>query len=292
MTLRVFKWVGITVCVLLCLLITAYVIIYFRVNARITKKYDVTLEKINVMYDSAAIARGSRIVGIRACKECHGEDLSGRVMADDNVIGRFVTANLTRGKGGLRPDFTEEDWVLAMKHGLRRDGSPLLLMPSHELSHMSEEDMSSIIAYCSTLPAVDNELPPSKLGPLAYVLTEFNQIPLLPAEMTDHSKPLVDAIKPEASVAYGKYLAVTCVNCHGENYKGGKSPVPGGKDRPDITSAGNPGKWTLHEFMHVLRTGETPDGRNLNQEEMPWAITKSYNDTELEALHLYLKSLK
>lgn len=206
MTLRVFKWVGITVCVLLCLLITAYVIIYFRVNARITKKYDVTLEKINVMYDSAAIARGSRIVGIRACKECHGEDLSGRVMADDNVIGRFVTANLTRGKGGLRPDFTEEDWVLAMKHGLRRDGSPLLLMPSHELSHMSEEDMSSIIAYCSTLPAVDNELPPSKLGPLAYVLTEFNQIPLLPAEMTDHSKPLVDAIKPEASVAYGNIL--------------------------------------------------------------------------------------
>ena len=292
MIVKILKRVGIGIGVLALLLIVAYFVICIRVDMRMAKKYDVSPPSINVSYDSASIASGSRIVGIRACRECHGDDMSGRIMADDNVIGRFVTANLTRGKGGLPEDFTEQDWILAMKHGLKRDGTPLLLMPSHELSHMSEEDMADVIAYCSTLAPVDNELQPTKLGPLAYVLTEFGQIPLLPAEMTDHNKPLVTSIKPEATVEYGRYLAVTCVNCHGDNYKGGKSPVPGGKDRPDITSMGNPGKWTLDEFMHALRTGETPDGRKLDPAEMPWGITKTYNDTELEALQLFLKSLK
>ena len=288
---KFFRIIGITLGCLVTILIIAYGAIYLRVSSRINKKYDVKAETIEVNYDSASLVSGERLVAIRACRECHGKDLSGSVLVDDAMIGTFVVKNITKGSGGLRPDFSVEDWVLALKHGLRRDGTPLRLMPSHEFSLMSEKDMADIIAYASRTPPVDRVLPEFKIGPLAYVLTAFDLIPLLPAEQTDHTKPLVHEVKVEPTEAYGKYLAAMCINCHGSNYKGGKSPVPGGKDRPDITSTGNPGKWTVDQFMHTLRTGETPEGKKLNPEDMPWTITKSYNDVELTALRLYLTSL-
>jgi mono/diheme cytochrome c family protein len=274
------------------LLLLAYALIYLRITNRLNKEYRVKAEPLSIHFDSASLASGERLVAIRACKECHGSDLGGNVLIDDFLIGRFVVKNLTRGKGGLPSDFTTDDWVLALKHGLGRDGRPLKLMPSHELSEMSEKDMADIIAYCSLLPDVDREMPSFKIGPLAYVLTEFDKIPLIPAENTEHDKPFAKNMKPEATEEYGKYLAAMCVNCHGSNYKGGKSLVPGGKAPADISSTGNPGKWSHQQFMHALRTGETPEGKNMKPEEMPWTITKNYSDTELTALHLFLVSIK
>lgn len=292
MVRKIIKGIAVAFGSLLVILLLAYFIIYIRVSYRINKKYDVTAEQITIHYDSGSVASGERLVAVRACKECHGADLSGNILVDDFLIGRFVVKNLTRGKGGLPEDFSVDDWVLAIKHGLKRDGTPLMLMPSHELSQMSEEDIASVIAYCSQIPKVDRELPSFKMGPLAYILTEFDKIPLLPAENTDHSKPFVSSIKPEPTKEYGKYLAVMCINCHEKNYKGGKSPVPGGKDRPDITSTGNPGKWSQAQFMRALRTGETPEGKKMNPADMPWTITKNYSDMELTALHLFLTSLQ
>jgi mono/diheme cytochrome c family protein len=288
---RILKGVVVTFGVIIAVLLVTYIFMYIQVERRMNKVYDVAAEPITVRHDSAAIAHGERLVAVRACRECHGEDLGGRTLIDDFPVGRFVVKNLTRGKGGLRKDFEEQDWVLAMKHGLRRDGTPLRLMPSHELSHMSAEDMSDIIAYCSQLPNVDRQLPEFKIGPLGYILSALDQIPLLPAENTDHNLPFVNRVQAEVSATYGQYMAVMCVNCHGDKYKGGESPVPGGKYRPDITASGNPGKWTEQQFIHALRTGETPEGKKMNAEDMPWTITKNYNDTELKALRLFLKSL-
>lgn len=289
---KIFKGILLTIGILITLLSLAYFIIYIQVNSRMTKRYSVTAERVHVEYDSASLASGKRLTAIRACQECHGADLGGNILIDDFMVGRFVVKNLTRGKGGLPDEFDTDDWVLALKHGVRRDGTPLKLMPSHELSLMSEDDMADIIAYCNQLPKVDRELPSFKIGPLGYILTGLNQIPMLPAENTDHNKPFSSKVKPEATIAFGKYLAAMCMNCHGENYKGSKSPVPGGKDRPDITSTGNPGRWSSDQFMHALRTGETPEGKKMKPEDMPWTITQHYSDVELEALHLYLRSLK
>ena len=290
--MKVVKRIAVGLLLLFMVLWLTFLVIFMRVTKRINKEYAVTAAPISISYDSASLAAGERLVAIRACKECHGQDLGGNVLIDDFLIGRFVVKNLTRGKGGLPSTFTTEDWVLAMKHGVGRNGKPLKLMPSHELSEMSEKDMADIIAYCSQLPNVDRELPPFKIGPLAYVLTELDKIPLLPAEKTDHDKPFAEAVLPEATAAYGKYLAAMCINCHGPNYKGGKSPVPGGKDPADISATGNVAKWTPAQFSHALRTGETPEGKKMKPEEMPWTITSHYNDTELEALRLFLLSVE
>ena len=157
---------------------------------------------------------------------------------------------------------------------------------------MTESDMAAIIAYCSQVPPVDRKPKEFKLGPLGYVLSEFGLIPLLPAEITDHERPFAKEIKKDVSAAYGEYLATICINCHGKDFKGGKSPVPGGKYVADISSTGNPGKWSHEQFVTALHTGVTPEGKKLNPAEMPWTITTSYTKDELTALHMYLQTIK
>ena len=269
-----------------------YGYVYFDINRRAEKSYDVAVKTIDIKYDSATLALGQRLVNTRACSECHGKDLGGATLNDDALIGKLVSKNITKGKGGLPPDFGVSDWVRAMKHGLTREGKPLYLMPSHELSLLAESDMAAIIAYCSQLPPVDRVPGEFTLGPLGYILSEFGLIPLLPAEFTDHNRELKKDVKREVSAAYGEYLSTICINCHGANLKGGKSPVPGGKYVADITATGNPGKWSHEEFITALHTGVTPKKKTLIPSEMPWTITKSYTEDELTALHMYLQTLK
>lgn len=289
---KIFRIIGIALGVLVAILLLAFVFIYFDMNSRISKVYDVNIEPIEINYDSASLALGQRLVNTRACTECHGKDLGGSVLIEDGMIGTFSTKNLTKGRGGLPNDFAVSDWVRAMKHGVRRNGTPLFLMPSHELSHLTQKDMAAIIAYCSQTAPVDREAKEFKIGPLGYVLSEFGLIPLLPAEITDHQIHFVKDIKREVSATYGEYLATICINCHGASLKGGESPVPGGKYVSDISSTGNPGKWSHEEFIKALTTGETPEGKKLNPAEMPWTITKSFTEEELMALHLYLRSVE
>jgi mono/diheme cytochrome c family protein len=286
------KILGIIVPSLIVVALAVYGYSFIDIKMRAGKTYEVAAEPITIIDDSSAIALGERLSLTRACQECHGTNLGGSVLIDDPVIGRFSTRNITKGKGGLPQDFSKNDWLLAIKHGLNREHKPLYLMPSHELSQLSESDIAALIAYCSQVPPVDNEPPSFRIGPLGYVLAEFGLIPLLPAELTNHTIPFAQPVLREVSVEYGKYLSTICINCHGPNLKGGESPVPGGKYVADITSSGNPGKWTHEQFIKTLHTGETPEGKQMKPEEMPWTITKNYTVDELTAMHLYLLTLK
>ena len=114
---------------------------------------------------------------------------------------------------------------------------------------------------------------------------------MFPAEMIDHERPLIKEVKAEVSIDFGKYLSTSCQGCHRENMKGGEPVAPGYPVVADISSTGNPGKWTDEQFIHTLRTGVTPEGKVLKPEEMPWTMAKEFNDIELKALHLYLNSM-
>jgi mono/diheme cytochrome c family protein len=264
---------------------------YLSTQARINKKYEVELQGLSVKGDSAQLLYGARLIKAKGCVDCHGEDLGGKMFIDDPKLGFIVARNITKGSGGLPETYNVSDWELALKHGIRKDGKPLLIMPSHEYTLLTKEDMSAIVAYAMTVPDVDRAFPASEVGPLGNVLTELGKLPLLPAEMIDHSRKLEEEIKAEVSIEYGKYLANSCIGCHRANFKGGEPIAPGFPVVADISPTGHVGKWSEEQFINTLRTGKTPEGKSLKPSEMPWNMTAQYTETELKALYLFLRSI-
>lgn len=291
MSRKILKISGIVLGSIIALIAIFYAKVYISTEQRLNKRYEVTARVLPVKYDSASYELGARLIVAKGCTDCHGEDLGGRIFIDDPALGLIVASNLTYGNGGLPASYDDYDWTLALKHGLRRNMKPLWFMPSHEYARLTEEDLSAIVSYASRIPNVDRALPNNSLGPVGRILTDLNKFPLLPAEHIDHSAQPVKLVKQEPSIEFGRYLSVACEGCHRSNMKGGDPVAPGFPEVANITSSGNPGKWTEAQFMNTLRTGVTPEGKQLNPKEMPWTMTKAYTDVELKALYAYLTSL-
>jgi len=268
-----------------------YAFVSWNFAQRATADYAYAVDIPEIRYDSATLALGDHLSIIKGCRECHSNDLGGKVFIDDPALGRLSTANLTGGKGGIGSQYSPEDWVRALRHGIGPDGKPLLFMPSHETANMTDRDMAALIAYCTHVQGVDRELPAHDIRPLAKLLTYFGEFDMFPVEHIDHNfVPAADMDK-SISPAFGEYLAVTCTGCHGTDFKGGSAHVPGSPPVADLTSTGNLAKWTEGDFIQSLRTGKTPEGRVMQNEYMPWEMTQYFTDEELKSLYLYLKSL-
>ena len=100
------------------------------------------------------------------------------------AVGYWAAPNLTSGRGGLGASFTDADWVRAIRHGVHRDGTTLLVMPSEAFVYMNEPDTAALIAYLERLPPVDREMPSSRLGPLGRTLLVVGRFSILTAEKT------------------------------------------------------------------------------------------------------------
>lgn len=288
---KILKWTGIVLLGLATLLLIVFGIFFYVYGTHADKQYAVTVRPIGIPDDSATIAAGAHLFAIKGCADCHGADLGGKVFLDDPAVGRLTGANLTSGQGGRPAGYTDLDWLRAMRHGIGTDNKSLKLMPSYEYAKLSDKDMAALIAFCKAQPPVDRSLPPTKTGPLGKVLAVLGKLPLFPAEKIDHFYQQPATMPVSVTKAYGEYLSVSCSGCHNPRFTGGESPIPGGKKVADITAKGNVGKWTVQQFITTLRTGNTPEGLKLKNEDMPWSMTARYSDEELQALFLYLKSL-
>ncbi|CAL1520562.1 cytochrome c [Chitinophaga sp. MM2321] len=288
---KILKWAGIVVLGLIVVLVIAFGVFSFLFNQHANKQYAIDVREIEIPTDSATIAAGAHLFTIKGCAHCHGTDLGGKVFVDDPPIGRFAGSNLTYGKGGLPASFDNKAWLTAMRHGVSPAGKTLMLMPSPDFVKLSDQDIGAIIAYCKAQPKVDRPTIPFKVGPMGKVLSVLGKVPLFPAEEIDHTyKQPADVVK-SATAEYGEYLSVSCIGCHKPSLKGGDNPIPGGVPVANITSTGHVGKWSEDGFITALRTGKTPEGKQLKNEDMPWGMTAQYTDVELKALYLYLKNL-
>jgi cytochrome c553 len=288
---KILKWTGYSLATLMALVTSFYVKARWSTDERLNKKYAFELPQFAFSTDSAILAEGARLAITKHCRDCHGDRMDGTVFIDDPILAKIIAPNLTKGKGGLPEDFNSTDWLRALKHGLKRDSTPLRIMPSHEFTLLAEDDVNALIAYCEQLEPVDHVLPASTLAPLAYILADLDMIPLIPAENIDHDRPLTKSMRREVSAEFGKYVSLSCEGCHRKNMKGGAPIAPGFPEVPDITSTGHPGHWTEQQFMTVLRTGETPEGKHLNPKDMPWVGFKNLSEVEMKALFMYLRNI-
>jgi mono/diheme cytochrome c family protein len=267
------------------------IVVNLDFNKRLTKIYDIEVRKFEIERDSALLSQGKHIALTRGCNDCHGENYEGKIFIDDPGLGRIVAANLTRGKGGIPQDYSFDDFVKAIRHGLDRENRSLKVMPSYEYAFLSDKDMGALVYYLESLPPVDNEVPDHEIKLIGKVLTFLGKLPTFPAEKVDHNYLQPKEIMASVSADYGKYLSTSCVGCHRDDLRGGEPIIPGQPYVLDITSSGAAGRWTIEQFISTLRTGNTPEGKELPNEFMPWQLANNYSDDELKALYLYLKSL-
>jgi mono/diheme cytochrome c family protein len=296
MVRKILKWTGIVLGSLIGLLVLAFLVLYIIGTVRWNQlhgKYEVPVETLTIPNDPAAIARGEHVVTIRLCRVCHLEDLKGQ-LAGSPVLFSFSVANLTAGAGGVGATNSDEDWIRAIRHGVGHDGRGLVLMPVRVFYTLSDDDLGAVIAYLKSLPPVDNELPPTDLGPLGRVMLALGQLPpeIGPdVRVIEHSSPRPVAPEPGVTAEYGKYLTSTCALCHGPNLNG--AMVSEGGPRylaPNLTPGGELTTWSEAQFFSTMRTGITPSGHRL-EEIMPWKYFGQMTDEELRAVWLYLRSL-
>jgi cytochrome c553 len=279
--------------VLVVLLGLGVVAVFAVSSSKLTKTYPLPAVSLDVPADEASRERGRHLVSaVTGCQDCHGADLGGHVMMEPGALGSLAATNLTRGRGGIGGDFSDEDWVRAIRHGLRRDGTSLYIMPSYAYAMMSDEDLAAMVAYLKELPPVDRELGAPVLGPLGRVLLTAGKLDLIVA---DKVPELAERARVDGGVTadYGRYLAEIsgCTSCHSPDLAGGlASGPPGSPIPPNLTRAGLLG-WKEQDFFHAMREGRRPDGSEIS-EAMPWRLMGGMTDEELGALWLFLQSVE
>jgi mono/diheme cytochrome c family protein len=284
------KWVARVVVGVLVLAVVAAGVIYGITQRRFAARFTVPEHSLAVASDSATIARGEHLATIRGCVECHGAGLVGNTVVDQPIIGRLAGPNLTLADRGA--ELTPRDWERAVRHGVRRDGSPLLFMPATEFTVLTDQDLSAIIAYARSVPPVRQPAASSYAGPMLRTLYAVGQVKLLAAEEVAHDRPHEASVAAEPTVAFGKYLASGCVGCHGDGLSGGKIPgaPPEWGPAANITPTGI-GKWSEADFARALRTARRPDGSAIDSTVMPIRLLRQMDDVEMAALYAYLRTV-
>jgi mono/diheme cytochrome c family protein len=291
---RYMKWAGMGLLGALGVIVLLVGVLYGWSSHRLGKLYQVAPAAVMIRMDDAAVKYGEHLLKTRGCHDCHGQDLGGAVFIEDAALGKLYAPNLTRGQGGVGAVYDDSDWVRSIRHGVAPGGRALLFMPSYEYHPMDADDLGALIAYLKSLEPVDRELPRSSIGPLGRALFLAGELPLLSAEMIDHTAPVPPAPPRAATAEYGRYIGVTCVGCHGQGYSGGRIPgaPPVWPTAANITPHETGlGDWTFEQFETVMRTGVRPDGRQIEPEFMPWTNFAHLTDEELEAVWLYLQTL-
>jgi len=290
---KTFKWIGILLGSLIGLIVFAATVLYFMGNARFKKVYDFPPSNMTIPTDAASIEYGKHRAEI-LCEGCHGTDLGGiQNWFSAGPLGTIDAANLTSGEGGFGLKAkSDEDFVLAIRHGVDPEGKPLFMPAVVSTSLLSDEDLGAIIAYVKSVPPVDRITSGQNFTPLAKMMLAAGMLGELPVESVSHEEQVV-APENGVSVAYGEYLVNTndCRICHGQNLNGGPFPDPTiTKISPNLTTGGEVAFWSEDEFFNTIRIGVTPGGHELDNNFMAWKNYRNMTDDELKAIYLYLQS--
>lgn len=243
---------------------------------------------------SNARKRGEALSVRLGCRECHGQDLGGKVVMDVGPVMRLAAPNLTHGRGGLPEGYGIVDFERMVRHGVRRDGGTAL-MSSIDYQALSDREVSDLYVVVEDLDPVDRDVGPSSWGPVMRALYAFGQVPALSAHRIDPDRKDLETPPPHRPDArFGEHLAQTCVGCHNPHFSGGRV-LDGDPDWPpaaNLTPAPDGlGGWTKEQFVTLMRTGIRPDGRAVDPVAMPWKAVGTADDVELEAIWVYLRSL-
>lgn len=288
---KLFRWLVIGIVVLVALAGAVAAAAHLMSERKRNRVVAVDVKPVAFTSDPAALERGKYLFASRGCGDCHGKDGAGRAFIDEPG-GLYVRApNIT--PAGVVKDYREVDWVRSIRHGVKPDGRPLLIMPCEDYNRFTDVDLAALVAYARSLPAAAGEGAVFRLPlPLkaAYALGAVKDAP----EKINHALPPEKPVAEGVTVEHGRYVANMCIGCHGPRLSGGK--IPGGPPGWPPASNLTPGIGSIlplydsvEKFKAMFRSGKRPGGSAVAV--MPFETLREMNDVDVEALYLYLKSL-
>jgi len=272
----------------------AFMVLADMGERKLTRRIDVDASPVAFINDAASIERGAYLFRSRGCGDCHGSNGAGHVVIDDGKGMLVRSPDITPAPNGVVAAYTPVDWVRTVRHGVKPDGRPLMIMPSEEYNRFVDADLAAVVAYVRQLAPgagarAEIRLPmPVKALYAAGVLKDAS-------EKIDHSLPPAQPVPEGITPAHGAYVANGCIGCHGAKLAGGKIPgappdwPPAAKLTPGDGSALDRYP-TAEQFMAMLKTGKRPDGSSVSA-VMPFASLKEMNEVDVRALYLHLRSL-
>jgi mono/diheme cytochrome c family protein len=243
------------------------------------------LPSVKIAGTPEQIRRG-QVIADSFCGACHSQSgpLTGGMDVGKHLavpVGSFVSANLT--PAGVLAHWTDGELFRAIRNGVDPQGNWLTIMTYTNVSHLSDADISALIAYLRSQPAlgVSTVNPPDHFNMLGLMM--------LGAGLLPSGSPVIDGViqAPRAgpTAEYGEYILSwqDCRACHGAALTGGAPGqiAPIGPGLQGVKS------WKVRQFIETLRTGRDPTGRQLS-EVMPWRAIGRMDDADLTAIYEYL----
>jgi mono/diheme cytochrome c family protein len=254
----------------------------------------VNVAALTLPTDAASLERGRYLYMSRGCTECHGVDGAGKDVVNDGKGMHVRAPNITPGPGSVVAKYDVTDWVRILRHGVKPDGRPAIVMPSEDYARLTDADLGAMVAYLRQMPPASGTAAVLELPPLVKTLYAAGVVHDA-AEVIDHTLPPSAPVPEAASAEHGAYVINSCIGCHGAKLSGGK--IPGAP--PEWPAAANltPGEGTAmsryptaEAFAAMLKTGKRPDGSEVSK-VMPFIALKEMNDTDVQAMYLHLKTL-
>jgi mono/diheme cytochrome c family protein len=253
----------------------------------------VQVAELGVAPDATRIEHGRYLYSTRGCAECHGADGAGRTVIKDG--GMLVIApNITAGPNGATANYQTADWVRTIRHGIKPNGHPVMVMPSEDYARLTDADTAALIAYVKQLQPVSGNRAVIELPTPVKAMYAFGFIKDA-SEKIDHTLAPAQPVAAAVTVEHGAYMANACIGCHGATLSGGR--IPGSPPAWPPAANLTPGRGsamarypTPESFIAMLRSGQRPDGKPVSQ-VMPFASLRQMNDTDARALYAYLKTV-
>jgi mono/diheme cytochrome c family protein len=250
--------------------------------------------------------RGAYLTSAADCAACHtardGKEFAGG-LAIRLPFGMLYSTNITPDKDTGIGNYSDQDFLNALRHGTRRDGARLYpAMPFTSYGYMTDADALAIKAYLFSLPAVRSENPANTL------IFPFNQrwaMNFWSALFNPDTRFAPDAsMSPEWN--RGAYLAEAfahCGECHTprsvalalNNRKKFGGAVTAGWRAFNITSdkATGIGDWRDEDLVAYLIAGHAA-GHGTAAGPMGEAVDHSFSRMAAEDIHalvVYLRTV-
>ena len=249
-----------------------YVLVLSRSQAILQHRYVLAPSAVHAATAPDQILLGQHLVQTDGCALCHGKQMAGRMLA---AAGSPLAApNLTR----VVAKRSDAELDRGIRAGLRADGTSEFGMPSHVYAGFSDAETAAMIGYLRSLKPVGPPTPPQPPGFMQRVDMTVGWMHPEATRLTGVPRPL--DLGPR--YAQGRHLAaMACGQCHGTDLSSGHH-APG----PDLMVRGG---YSRAQFHALMRTGETPSGRELDlMSETARLSFSHFTDAEIDALYDYL----